>query len=118
MKKFLPLLFALLASSTNAQLIECIDARGNSRYSETPCRPDERDPRKIHRRSSAERKAVTHDADYRNEQSRLEQKREAAVRAAAEEQRIRELIRIDQEMRYEAAAAVLKKLDAEKEAGR
>lgn len=111
-------LFAVLASTAHAQLIECIDGRGNSRYSETPCRADERDPRKIYRRGGANRKLESHDAYAQSERERLEQEREAAARAAEEERRLREMVRVRQLMQEEAAAAVLNRLEAERKAAR
>jgi hypothetical protein len=118
MKALLPALFAILASAAQAQLIECIDAKGNSRYSETPCRADERDPRKIYRRSSANRKVESHSAYAQGERERLEQEREAAARAAEEERRLKEMIRVQQLMQEEAAAAVLNRLEAERKAAK
>ncbi|GAB1392376.1 hypothetical protein MASR1M60_05390 [Rhodocyclaceae bacterium] len=114
MKKLLPAVFAIFIPVAHAQLIECIDSRGNSRYSETPCRADERDPRKIHRRNSDARKVESHDVYQQGELERQAQKREAAARAAEEERRLNDMIRIEQQLRKEAAAALLDKLEADK----
>jgi hypothetical protein len=111
---FLPLLCAVLAFGANAQVIECIDGKGNSRYSETPCRADERDPRKIYRRGSANRKVESYDAYAQGERERLEQERETAARVAEEERRLKEMIRVQRLMQAEAAAALLNRLEAER----
>jgi hypothetical protein len=116
--KILPALFAILASGAHAQLIECIDGKGNSRYSETPCRADERDPRKIYRRGSASRKMESHDTYAQGERERLEQEREAVARAAEEERRLKEMVRVQQMMQEEAAAALVNRLEADRKAAK
>lgn len=116
--KILPALFAILASGAHAQLIECIDGKGNSRYSETPCRADERDPRKIYRRGSTNRKVEAHNAYHQGELDRLTQEREAAARAAEEERRLKEMVRVQQMMQEEAAAALLNRLEADRKAAK
>lgn len=118
MKRLLPALFAILASTAHAQLIECIDSKGSSRYSETPCRADERDPRKIYRRGSTSRKVESHNAYAEGERERLEQEREAAARAAEEERRLKEMVRVQQMMQEEAAAALLNRLEADRKAAK
>lgn len=110
---------AALSCAAGAQTYECVDGKGATRYSPSPCPPGEteRDLRKI-RRIGGERKAQSSNEYFEEERVRKDKAREAAARAQEEQRRERELLRLEREMRYDAAADLLNKLQAEKAAGK